>query len=119
MIEGEDYLANFKMTDKKSFILNRSALKMLNWESTIGKEITYWGSAKGNVIGLMDDFHFRSLHHLVEPCAIVINDLGLIIKYDFPPSTTYAPLTINAIAPKVARSQTEASFLISNSILLK
>ncbi|MBN2424797.1 MAG: ABC transporter permease [Calditrichaceae bacterium] len=76
MIEGEDYLANFKITDKRSFILNKSALKMLNWETSVGKEITYWGHLKGNVIGLMDDFHFRSLHHSIEPCAIVISNLG-------------------------------------------
>jgi putative ABC transport system permease protein len=74
MLEGEDYAANFEATDKLAFILNKSAVKQMNWETAAGKEIIYWGSQKGNIVGVMDDFHFRSLHHLVEPCAIVLSE---------------------------------------------
>ena len=80
MLEGEDYAANFKASDKKVFILNESALKLLNWKTAVGKEITYWGSSKANIAGVMADFNFRSLHHVVEPCAIVIADMGTHIS---------------------------------------
>ena len=80
MLEGEDYVANFEATGEKAFILNKSALKLMNWKTAAGKEITYWGSSRGKVAGVMNDFHFRSLHHSVEPCAIVINDKGAQIS---------------------------------------
>jgi putative ABC transport system permease protein len=76
MLEGADYAANIEATGERVFILNKAALNLMNWKSAAGKEITYWGSKKGKVAGVMSDFHFRSLHHLVEPCAIVFGDIG-------------------------------------------
>lgn len=80
MLEGEDYTANFKTSGERVFILNKSALKLLNWQSAAGKQIIYWGSSKGKIAGVTKDFHFRSLHNSVEPCAIVINDKGTQIS---------------------------------------
>lgn len=76
MLEGNDYSVNFEATDQASFILNKSALKLMNWKTALGKELTYWETYKGRIVGVMDDFNFRSLHHQIEPCAILLNEYG-------------------------------------------
>lgn len=80
LLEGEDFVTNFEVTDQLSFILNKSALKLMNWETGAGKEITYWDTRKGRVAGVVDDFNFRSLHHMIEPAAIILRDRGMYLS---------------------------------------
>ncbi|GAB4021173.1 permease prefix domain 2-containing transporter [Spirosoma koreense] len=53
-----------------SFILNRAAVQDLKLASPIGQKIVTRGDT-GEVVGVVDDFHFASLHTSVEPLVIV------------------------------------------------
>jgi putative ABC transport system permease protein len=55
-----------------AFILNESAVKALGWtaEKAIGKLVNMNGR-KGKVKGVVQDFHFRSLHEKIGPIAII------------------------------------------------
>ncbi len=52
--------------DTKSLIINEAAAKAMQMENPIGKWVDFWGR-KGTIIGVVKDFHFRSLHHDIAP----------------------------------------------------
>ncbi len=56
----------------QNYILNEAAVKAFGWETpelAIGKPFQMNGR-KGQVIGIVQDFHFNSLKHQVEPLAM-------------------------------------------------
>jgi putative ABC transport system permease protein len=64
-----------KMTEEMStdraeaVILNETAAKASPWEDPIGKRCQFDGQ-HGVVIGIIEDFHFKSLYNQVEPLAM-------------------------------------------------
>ncbi len=71
IIEGRNFSKSFSTDAEQGFLINQAAQKRLGWESPIGKKI---GSFKkqGSVIGLIKDFHFKSLHEKIDPMVIYI-----------------------------------------------
>jgi len=53
-------------TDKNTFVLNEAAVKFLGIKSPVGKVIKAFGR-EGEIIGIVNDTHFKSLHHQLEP----------------------------------------------------
>jgi putative ABC transport system permease protein len=55
--------------DARQFILNQTAVKALGLKNPVGtKAASYFG--EGEIIGVIPDFHFASLHHTIEPLVI-------------------------------------------------
>ncbi|GAB3907429.1 ABC transporter permease [Mucilaginibacter boryungensis] len=57
------------VNDTTNFIINEAAVQMLQWknaQNAIGKDMMY-GNVKGKVIGVVNDFHFESLHQKIIP----------------------------------------------------
>ncbi|HAS39128.1 MAG TPA: hypothetical protein DCS93_01555 [Microscillaceae bacterium] len=50
----------------KAAIINESLAKKIGWKNLIGKRIGNYG-IKGRIIGIMPDYHFKSLHDQIEP----------------------------------------------------
>lgn len=69
IVEGRGFSKDFS-TEAASVILNESAVKQYGWEEAIGKKITYPGSGEFQVIGVMKDFNFATLHSPVLPFAL-------------------------------------------------
>ncbi|MDN3583336.1 ABC transporter permease [Mucilaginibacter flavus] len=68
MAAGRNFSKDFG-TDTSNYVINVAASKVLGWktpESAIGKVISY-GGVNGKVIGVVDDFHFESLHQNIIP----------------------------------------------------
>ncbi len=62
---------------RDAYLINESAAKKLGWEKPIGKMISAWGNKyKGKVIGVINDFNFRSLYFPVEPCLFHLSAYG-------------------------------------------
>ncbi len=58
-----------KLTDTfNNYILNETAVKRMGYsvDNVIGKKVTFWGGT-GSVIGVVKDFHFKSLNATIEP----------------------------------------------------
>jgi putative ABC transport system permease protein len=73
LLEGRN-LSDSVITDRKEALLvNEAFVKMMGWQSGIGKEIDAWGH-KGKVVGVVKNFYYRSLHNLVEPLVMIYND---------------------------------------------
>ena len=63
-------------SDSSAFILNESAVRALNLtpEQALNLNITDQGlNYPGKIIGVVKDFHFRSLHHDIQPFVMYVN----------------------------------------------
>ncbi len=91
LVAGRNFSKQFPAdnpTDStQNFIVNEAAVKAFGWpnvEKAIGKPFTMSGR-RGEVVGVVNDFHFNSLQHRVEPLAMVVRDFGfsrIILKID-------------------------------------
>jgi putative ABC transport system permease protein len=72
IIDGNIF-STIPSSERKSFVLNESAAKLLGEDSPVGKTITINGNMEGEVTGVVKNFHFKSLHQKIEPCVIVNN----------------------------------------------
>jgi len=72
LVKGRDYNANLS-TDSSAYLINERAAERLGWDEPIGKKISYGGFAEGEVIGVVKDFNFASLHEEIEPLVLRIS----------------------------------------------
>jgi putative ABC transport system permease protein len=74
IISGRDFSREFA-TDSNAVIINETLLKKLTWDEPLNRKITgfhYDSTFELHVIGVVRDFHFRSLHDAIEPCMMYI-----------------------------------------------
>ena len=88
MAAGRNFSAQFP-TDSVAMIINESAVKVLGYKNdndALGKRIIRQNSDRGTnipytIVGIVKDFHFKSLHEAITPLLMVLNPgSGLIIK---------------------------------------
>jgi putative ABC transport system permease protein len=65
-------------TDTMATVINEALVKKLGWEEPVGKKIFSFGNDDSvrtylTVVGVVEDFHFKSLHDAIEPSMIVID----------------------------------------------
>lgn len=72
MVQGRDFSRDFP-TDSVGFIVNETAVQKMGYTDPIGKPI-WWGNHEGKIIGVLQDFHFASLHQMIEPLIIRMNE---------------------------------------------
>ncbi|MCF0074754.1 ABC transporter permease [Dyadobacter sp. CY261] len=65
VVQGRDFSKAFP-TDSAGYLLNETALKIMNFKDPIGQKIK-WGSTTGTIVGILKDFHFQSLHTAIRP----------------------------------------------------
>lgn len=71
MAEGRSFSRNYGNEESK-IILNDAAVKLMRLKDPVGKTIKYFDQNK-QIIGVVRDFHFESLHEPVKPCFISIS----------------------------------------------
>ncbi|NDK56706.1 ABC transporter permease [Pontibacter fetidus] len=69
--EGRNFSKEFKTDLKGGLIVNEAAVKKMQWKNPIGKRIQMadWDA---KVIGVVKDFHVKSLHSKVEPLILAL-----------------------------------------------
>ena len=60
-------------TDTSTIILNEAALRVMGLKDPIGKTVKLWDQYNLEIIGIVKDFHFQSLHDIVNPLFFVLN----------------------------------------------
>lgn len=60
--------------DTSKIIFNEAAIKIMNMEDPIGKKIKLWDRYDREIIGVVKDFHFQSLHEEVKPLFFVLDE---------------------------------------------
>ncbi|MCW5911673.1 MAG: ABC transporter permease [Cyclobacteriaceae bacterium] len=77
LVEGRFFLPENLSDSAASFVINETAARQLNSSSVVGREL-HWHAyendspVKGRIIGVMEDFHFQSFHHSVQPLIFVL-----------------------------------------------
>lgn len=66
---GRVFSPNYPSDADKAYIINEKAAAMISTGSTVGAPLTV-GDKKGHIIGVIKDFHFRSLNHEIKPLVI-------------------------------------------------
>ncbi|WP_153800070.1 ABC transporter permease [Foetidibacter luteolus] len=86
MAAGRNFSATFP-TDSLGMIINESAARAFGWgNNAVGKRIIRENSHRGKnvaftVVGVVKDFHFKSLHEAITPLLMVLQpESGIIVK---------------------------------------
>ncbi|MDE2830085.1 MAG: ABC transporter permease, partial [Gemmatimonadota bacterium] len=71
LIEGRNYSRDLVTDPAKSVIINQTLAKQLGPGPPLGKTLKFFDDM--TVIGVVNDFHFRSLHHKIGPALLKCN----------------------------------------------
>lgn len=69
LAEGENFRADMAQ-QPVPVIVNQSLAKEAGWESGLNKRIKFGNGTEAIVIGVVEDFHFTSMRHRIEPIMI-------------------------------------------------
>jgi putative ABC transport system permease protein len=94
LIKGENFKWQSENDTINNFIVNETAVKMMGntVDNVIGKQVKFYG-AKGNIIGVVKDFHFKPLSAGIEP---------FIFRYQ--PWSPYFNLFVKTVPGKTAEA---------------
>ncbi len=101
MVAGRMFSRDFMTDTTQSMILNESAAKMFGYrtpQAAVGRDFNQWGR-QGKIIGVVKDFHFKSLQNEIKPLSIRIEPNGCNLV-SVKVSANNLPGTISAIENK-------------------
>jgi putative ABC transport system permease protein len=101
MAAGRMFSRQFMTDTTQAMILNESAVKSFGYRSAqdaVGRDFNQWGR-QGKIIGVMKDFHFKSLQEEIKPLSMRIEPNGCSLV-SIKVSGTSLPSTISAIESK-------------------
>ncbi len=77
MVQGRNFSKEFSTDERQAVILNQTAVNTLGWQDPIGKQFSVPGECTiehgdAYVIGVVKDFHLRSMRETIEPMFMFI-----------------------------------------------
>jgi putative ABC transport system permease protein len=75
IVQGRNFISQFPQIKKKEFILNEAAVRLYDLKDPVGKRVVL-DVDTGDVVGVIKDFNFASLHSSVEPLVLQYNPYG-------------------------------------------
>lgn len=83
LLEGRNFDRNRSSDQSQAFIVNETAVKQFGWGDEAMNKRIQWGlqandqaTNDGNVVGIVKDFHFQSLHNPLETIVLCYNPNG-------------------------------------------
>jgi putative ABC transport system permease protein len=76
LVAGRNFSRSYPTDDSMAFILNEAAVKTMgfpNARAAVGQSLEY-GRRKGRLVGVLQDFHFESMHEQIQPLVFQIAD---------------------------------------------
>jgi putative ABC transport system permease protein len=58
------------------YLMNESAVKKLGWDIPVGKKLSSYNGKDGFVTGIIEDFHFKTLHKEIEPLFLYVREVA-------------------------------------------
>ena len=84
IIAGRDFSKEFPVdASTKSFIVNETAVKTMGLKDPVGSKFTLYSNS-GQIVGVVEDFHFKSLQKEIEPLVMRIEsqrDSYVFVKF--------------------------------------
>ena len=85
LVSGRDFDRQYTSDPSSAILVNESLTKALKWDNPLGKTITQFGY-EAQVVGVVKDFNFQSLHNEIEPMLIRFqpnfNNTNMILRID-------------------------------------
>lgn len=72
LVSGRDFSRAFGGDESRSCIINEAAARSMGWEDPIGRTLPHGVT----VIGVVKDYHYRSMHHEIEPVILTLNPVA-------------------------------------------
>ena len=73
MVAGRFFSDEFPSDATQGIVINEALAQTLGWDNPVGRALDIPGEIEGSrVIGVVEDFHFESFHHAIEPLAFYI-----------------------------------------------
>lgn len=74
IIEGRNFSADFISDKDQGALINRAFAEMMGWKSSVGKRLKNgWNKKDQVVLGVVENFYFKSFHEKIEPVVISIS----------------------------------------------
>jgi putative ABC transport system permease protein len=70
--EGRFFSSEFS-TDNGAVVINEQAAKIMNLKDPVGEILSFRDGSRFSIIGVVKDFHFKSLHNKIEPLIMLMN----------------------------------------------
>jgi putative ABC transport system permease protein len=115
VIAGRDFSREFTTDTATAYIINEAAQKKFGWANALGKRIECTNNDEtdetryGTVVGVVRDFHLRSLHQEIEPVLLRIR-ADLFNNLNLKLSGRNLPETIDYLEKKMATLQPNYPF---------
>jgi len=115
---GRNFSPDWGTDSTTGFLLNETAVRYLGWGTppdAIGKQFAWlpFGGKKGHVIGVVEDFHLRTIHEEIEPIVILTSSYHIYVLIRLEPN--HIPETIARIGE--AWRSVDASFPLEYTFL--
>ena len=120
VIRGRNFAPEEFPSDSTAFLINRSAASILGWKDPVGKRMVLAGR-EGKVIGVVEDFHYQSLRHRIEPLVLPFLRWGrsYVVVRLHPGNVADAAASVRGLWEKFAPDQPfDYSFLDSDYLRL-
>jgi putative ABC transport system permease protein len=71
MVKGRSFSKEFSSDEEEAIVINETAEKIIGIEDPAGKQLVF-GESAVTIIGVVKDYHFKSLHSEIEPLVLAI-----------------------------------------------
>jgi putative ABC transport system permease protein len=71
MVKGRSFSKKYPSDEEEAVVINETAMKMIGMEDPVGKQL-FFGESAVTIIGVVKDYHFKSLHSEIEPLVMAI-----------------------------------------------
>jgi putative ABC transport system permease protein len=83
LVEGRSFSRAFSTDAEEAYLVNEKLVELMGVESAVGERFSLW--REGRIIGVMRDFHFKSVRDEIEPLVLGLNDpedlTWMIVKF--------------------------------------
>jgi putative ABC transport system permease protein len=102
ILRGRDFSTSFG-TDSTNYLINQAAAKRIGYKDPVGQPLSF-GKKPGTIVGLVEDFHFNSLHSPIRPLIIRLEEnwnFDNILIRTQPGQTEQALASVEALCRKM------------------
>ncbi len=112
LVAGRNLLPAEAADDAAGFLVNEAVVRLLKLRSpqeAVGLPLAWAGWKKGRIVGVVRDFHYRPLHHGIEPLVLHIRPMAFHYLY-VRISPENIPATLQALESAWRRSMPTKPF---------
>lgn len=71
--EGRNFSPDLRTDAEKAIIVNHALVEYFGWEDPLGRQLPGEKFGEHEIVGVVENFHFESLHAEIKPLVLVLN----------------------------------------------